>query len=234
MASQTLKPAKPLQDIPPLKEGDRLSRDEFERRYEAMPESTWAQLIEGVVYMSSPVRQEQHGGPHFDLITWMGIYRAYTPGVRGGVSASIRLDMDNEPQPDGVLFVESHRGGSAFIDRQGYVAGSPELAAEISASTLPLDLGAKFKVYRRNEVREYLIWRVEESGFDWYALRDGNYESLPPGVEGLLKSEVFPGLWLDPKALLTADMARVHEVLQQGLRSPEHAQFVARLQAAGS
>jgi len=234
MAIPTLKPPRPAQEIPPLRAGDRLSRDEFERRYEAMPEGTRAELIEGVVLMQSPVRQEQHGFPHFWFITWLGTYWTFTPAVQGGVSSTIRLDMDNEPQPDGVLFVETDRGGNAFIDGDGYIAGSPELGAEISASTVRIDMDSKFKAYRRNEIREYLIWRVEEKTFDWYVLRDSKYESLPLSPERYLKSEAFPGLWLDPAALLRGDKARVYEVLQEGLRSPEHAEFVARLQAAGT
>jgi Uma2 family endonuclease len=193
-----------------------------------------AELIEGVVHMPSPVRQKQHGGPHFRLIGWMGAYPVHTPGVDGGVSSSIRLDMDNEPQPDGVLFIEPERGGHAFIDADGYIAGSPELAAEVSASTTRLDLKTKFKVYRRNEVREYLIWRVAKKRIDWYVVRNGKYEPLPLTREGFLQSEVFPGLWLDAKALVVGDLVRVHQVLQQGLRSREHAQFVTRLQGVGS
>jgi hypothetical protein len=204
-----------------------LSRDEFERRYQAMPEGTRAELIEGVVSMPSPVRQEQHGGPHFDLITWR-TYSVFTPGVRGGTSSTIRLDMDNEPQPDGVLFIEPNRGGNAFIDADGYIAGSPELGAEVSASTGRIDMAGKFTAYRRNEIREHLIWRVEEKTLDWYVLRD-NYEGLQLSREGYLKSETFPGLWLDPAALIRSDKARVHEVLQQGLTSPEPAEFVGRL-----
>jgi hypothetical protein len=199
-----------------------------------MPEGTRAELIEGVVCMGSPVRQEQHGGRHFRLITWLGTYANFTPGVQGGISSTIRLDMDNEPQPDGVLFVEPGCGGNGFIDSDGYIAGSPELGADISASTVRVDRENKLKAYRRNEIREYLIWRVEEKILDWYVLRGAGYEPLPPSPEGCFKSETFPGLWLDAAALIRGDDARVHEVLQQGLRSPEHAEFVARLQAKRS
>jgi Uma2 family endonuclease len=143
----------------------------------------------------------------------MGLYRANTPGVNGGISSSIRLDMDNEPQPDGVLFLDHDRGGHAFIDEEGYIAGAPELAAEVSASTIRLDMTRKLKVYRRNEIREYLIWRVRKKIVNWYALTAGK---------------------LDPEALVNGDLYQVQEVLQQGLRSSEHAQFVARLQTAGS
>jgi Uma2 family endonuclease len=231
MARPTLKPA--FCEIPPLRDGDRLSRDEFERRFDAMPDLKRAELIEGIVYMSSRVPLVQHGEPHLELIGWMGGYQVYTPGVEGGVSPSIRLDMENEPQPDGVLFIQGHCGGQSLIDADGYIVGPPELTAEVSASTIRLDIDTKFNVYRRNKVREYLIWRVDSKEIDWHILRGGNYEPLRPSSEGFLKSEVFPGLWLDPAALVRSNLVRVHEVIQQGLKSPEHAQFVARLQAAG-
>src|SRR5947209_16826646 len=89
-----------LPDPPPLQNGDRLTRAEFERRYDAMPHVKKAELIEGIVFMPSPVRQDQHSGPHFDLIAWLGLYRMSTPGVEGGDNGSLRLDLDNEPQPD--------------------------------------------------------------------------------------------------------------------------------------
>jgi hypothetical protein len=234
MAISTLNVPIQAQEIPPLRAGERLSRDEFERRYQAMPEGTRAELIEGVVYMPSPVRQHQHGFPHFELITWLGTYWMFTPGVQGGVSSTIRLDMDNEPQPDGVLFVEPGCGGNALIDADGYIAGSPELGAEISASTTRVDMESKFQAYRRNEIREYLVWRVAAKTFDWYVLRDSRYEALPLSREGYFKSETFPGLWLDPAALILGDKTRLYLVLQEGLQSTEHAQFVTRLQTAGA
>src|SRR5262245_18475458 len=116
--------------IPPLESGDRLTRAEFERRYDAMPGLKKAELIEGVVYVPSPVCLEQHGEPHCDLLAWMGTYRARTRGVRGGASTTVRLDLDNEPQPDGVLFVDPHCGGQAIIDADGYLAAAPEWAGE--------------------------------------------------------------------------------------------------------
>src|SRR5437763_6954003 len=83
---------------PPLENGDRLTREEFERRYDAMPDLKKAELIEGVVFMPSPVRIRRHSGPHADIGTWAGIYRAHTPGVGIGDNGSVRLDEDNMPQ----------------------------------------------------------------------------------------------------------------------------------------
>jgi hypothetical protein len=211
--------------VPPLQNGDYLTRAEFERRYEAMPHIKKAELLEGVVYMPSPVRLEHHASPHLDLATFLGIYRHFTSGVKGGTGASVRLDIKNELQPDVGLFIV---GGNAWIDENDYINGSPELVGEISASSVKLDLGLRLEVYRRNGVKEYVVWCIDDPAIEWFILRNGQFERLAP-EDGIFKSEAFPGLWIDGPALLRGDHARVHEVLQQGLRSPEHAAFVEEL-----
>lgn len=218
--------------IPPLEPGDRLSRDEFERRYEAMPELTKAELIEGVVYMPSPVRVYRHGKPHADMMGLLFVYRALTPGVETADNTTARLDMDNEPQPDAMLFIEPARGGQVRIRHDDFVEGAPELVAEIASSSVSFDLHTKFHVYRRSGVREYVVWRVLDRAIDWFVLVGSEYQQLTPDNDGRLHSRVFPGLWLDAPALLRGDLARALAVLQQGLASPEHAQFVQRLAAA--
>jgi hypothetical protein len=217
--------------IPPLATGDHLTRDEFERRYEAMPEVKKAELIEGVVYMPSPVRMEQHAAQHADLVGWLSVYRANTPGARVGDNPTLRLDQNNEPQPDAMMMIGPHRGGQATIDAAGYIAGGPELVAEVAASNVSIDRNAKFQVYQRNSVREYVLWRVEDRAIDWFILRGGQYEPLPL-TDGLYRSEVFPGLWLDPAAMVRLDLAAVLTALQRGIATPEHAAFVARLRQA--
>jgi Uma2 family endonuclease len=216
--------------VPPLRAGDRLARPEFERRYEAMPRVTKAELIEGVVYMPSPVSAEDHAEPHFDFITWLGVYRAHTPGVRGGDNGTLRLDWDNEPQPDGYLRLLEQCGGQSRVV-EGYIEGAPELVVEIAASSASYDLHDKLNAYRRNGVREYVVWRVWDQAVDWFVLRDGRYEPLPIGDDGLYKSEVFPGLWLDVRAALAGEAAGVLAVLQQGLASTAHAAYVDKLRA---
>jgi hypothetical protein len=139
--------------VPPLENGDHLTRDEFERRYEAMPHVKKAELIEGVVYMPSAVRLTLHGSPHADLITWLGVYRAGTPGVRVGDNTSVRLDLDNEPQPEALMIVEPGYGGRVKISDDDYVEGAPDLAAEVAASSASIDLNLKFRVYRRKACR---------------------------------------------------------------------------------
>jgi Uma2 family endonuclease len=216
--------------IPPLEPGDRLSRAEFERRYEAMPNLKKAELIEGVVYMPSPVRLRRHGSPHFNIIFWLGLYKAATRGVTGADNTSVRLDLDNEPQPDAVLLIDPDKGGQAKVSLDDYIEKAPELVAEIAASTASYDLHTKLHIYRRNGVREYIVWRVLDGEIDWFVLRDGEFVRLSLEA-GVYRSEVFPGLWLDAAALIRGDLKSVQEVIERGLASSDYAAFVARLNA---
>lgn len=210
--------------IPPLCAGDRLTRDEFERRYAAMPQVKKAELIEGVVYMPSPVTQSRHGGPHARLSTWLGHYVAATPGLDFGDNATVRLDLDNEPQPDLHLRLLPERGGRTRLSAEGYLVGPPELVVEIAASSASYDLHDKLGTYRRSGVREYLVWRVDDGAVDWFVERDGEYQCLLPDAAGVLRSEVFAGLWLDVRALLRDDLQAVLDRLQEGIagRGPRH------------
>jgi hypothetical protein len=215
--------------VPPLENGDRLTRAEFERRYAAMPQNVRAELIEGVVIMASPVRHSMHGAPHADLVSWATFYRAGTPGVLGGADATVRLDLDNEPQPDVYLLIDPARGGKARIDEDDYINGAPEFVGEVAASTVSIDPGPKLNAYRRNGVGEYLGWRVQDAAIDWFVLREGRFDRLLPDGDGITRSVGFPGLWLDTSALLAGDLARVHAVLRDGLADPTHQAFAARL-----
>jgi Uma2 family endonuclease len=213
----------------PLENGDRLTRQEFERRYEAMPWLKKAELIEGVVYMGSPVRQRSHGRPHGFIIGWLAAYVAATPGVDLGDNATIRLDVDNEPQPDALLRIEPEVGGRSRVGEDEYIDGPPELLFEIAASSASYDVHDKLHVYRRNQVQEYAVWRVYDKRIDWWELREGEYLPIEPGEDGILRSKVFPGLWLAMPALLEGKLAEVLATVQKGLASEEHAAFVARL-----
>jgi len=181
--------------------------------------------------MPSPVSNEGHSSPHFDLTTVLGVYRSQTPGVQGGDNGKLLLDLDNELQPDTFLRILPHYGGQS-ADRDDYIVGAPELVAEITASTASYDVHDKLRAYRRNGVCEYVVWRVWDGEFDWFVLRQGTYVPLEPASGGVYHSEIFPGLWLDTAALLAGDLARAIAVVQQGLASSEHADFVARLQQA--
>jgi Uma2 family endonuclease len=236
MATAPILQAEPArrEQVPPLMNGDRLTRAEFERRYDATPGIKKAELIEGVVYVPSPVTHDQHGKQHFNLNGWLTYYCALTPGVEGGCESSIRLDWDNEPQPEGFLRILTTHGGRTKITEDGYLVGAPELIAEVTASSASFDLHAKLNAYRRNGVREYIVWRVLDRQIDWFVLIQGKYERLPLESGGLYKSREFPGLWLDAAAIIRGDMATVMKVLQQGLESPQHAEFVATLERAAA
>ena len=190
--------------IPPLENGDRLSRDEFERRYVAMPENVRAELIEGIVYMASPVRFEAHAQPHGRMVTWLGNHADTHPGVLLGVDATVRLDAHNEPQPDAFLRYEA--GRSRLLD-DDYIEGAPELVLEISASTASRDLHVKKEVYGRAGALEYITWRVRDGELDWFILRNDAFESLDPGSDGITESEAFPGLRMNVKELLAGNYA---------------------------
>ena len=144
--------------ILPLENGDRLTRIEFERRYTAMPQLKKAELIEGIVHMGSPVRAKSHGQPHAAIMAMLSVYWVATPGVSLLDNVTVRLDLDNEPQPDALLRIES--GGRSIVSDDDYLEGAPELIAEIAASSAAYDLYDKKQVYRRNGVQEYIIWQV--------------------------------------------------------------------------
>ena len=214
---------------PPLSAGDRLSRVEFERRYEARTDIKKAELIEGVVYIPSPVRLD-HAQLHGNIILWLGIYRINTLGTYAADNATVRLDLDNEVQPDALLRLEESLGGHALVTTDNYLENAPELVVEVAGTSASYDLHAKLNVYRRNGVQEYLVLLAYEGEIRWYALREGVYERLEPDENGVLKSEVFPGLWLDAEHFWQDDMASVLAVLQEGVASQAHADFATRLQ----
>lgn len=213
----------------PLESGDRLTRREFERRYDAMPNLKKAELIEGVVYMPSPVRTKNHGIPHGHIILWIGTYSAATAGTNFADNATLRLDPDNEPQPDISLWIDENCGGHSSISEDDYLEGGPELIIEIAASSASYDSHEKLKIYRRNGIQEYIIWSVYDRAIDWYSLQDEEYVRLTPDSEGVIESRFFAGLRLNIEAMLSGDLAKVLEDLQEGISSAEHENFVQTL-----
>jgi Uma2 family endonuclease len=195
-----------------------------------MPEVNDAELIEGIVYMPSPVSFGRHSAPHFDLIGWLSTYRMLTPGIRGGDNGTLGLDDLNAPQPDAFLIILPSHGGQVRIDANDYVVGSPELIAEVAGTSAAIDLHEKKTAYLRNGVREYIVWRVFDRVIDWFAAREGRFEPLAPGPGGRLESRVLGGLWLDPEALIGGDMLSVDRTARMGIASPEHVDFVRKLQ----
>lgn len=205
---------------PPLASGDRLTLPEFERRYTAASLEK-AELIEGIVYVASPLRFGPHAEPHSRLTTWLGTYAAFTaPYVTAGIEPTLRLDNDNEPQPDAILRLDERYGGQSTLTPEGYLGGAPELVAEIAASSVAIDHGDKKKAYRRNGIQEYIIWNAYDNQLEWLKLVDGLYQPLPETTDGILRSAVFPGLWLAVEDLLNSNMIAVLNTLQAGLQAP--------------
>lgn len=218
--------------VPVLRAGDKLTRDEFERRYAAMPAVKKAELIDGVVYMGSPVRYRQHGRPEHVLAAWLAFYESHTPGLEAAHNSTLRLDLDNEAQPDLLLRLPEHAGGRSRVVPDGYLEGAPELVIEVAASSTSHDLHQKLGAYRRNGVPEYLVYRVEDGEVDWFQLEGGTYVRQSPDQQGCLHSRVFPGLCLDVAALLRDDIGTLQRTIDRAIGTPEHAAFVLRLAGA--
>ena len=208
---------------PKLINGDRLSLAEFNYLYKNSPHIRRAELIEGVVYVASPVYLP-HGYAQADIIGVLYTYSVHTPHTVCVGEQSVELDGDNAVQPDSALWIED-----AVDESGGIVVGSPTLVVEVASSTRSYDLGAKKRVYRRNKVQEYLVLSAFEKKVFWFRWVDGVYVEIEPDEDGVYKSEVFPGLWLDSMAFWERDGMALMEVLQAGIKSAEHAQFVETL-----
>ncbi|HVA50267.1 MAG TPA: Uma2 family endonuclease [Pirellulales bacterium] len=216
------------QRVAPLMAGDQLTRDEFLRRWEADPSIKLAELIEGTVYMPSPVSAE-HGDMDGDVGGWLSTYKAATPRTASGRNTTSFL-LDDTPQPDLNLRLLPEYGGSSWVEDK-FLHGTPELLAEVAVSTASYDLHQKFRLYQSAGIPEYLAVVVFEQEIRWHMLVDGRYQLLSPDADGLYRSRIFPGLWLDGNALLSGNLRQVLDRLQEGLRSAEHERFVAQLAA---
>ena len=228
-ASRLTRPPSKESTLPPLEPGDHLDQETFHRRYEAMPEDFRAELIGGIVFMPSPVSRP-HGRTHSLVIRWLGAYEDATPGVEVLDNATNILDEESEPQPDSCLFILPEKGGQVR-DVGGYVTGAPEWMGEIAYSTDAIDLHLKKGDYERAGVKEYTVVALRQAKVFWFIARRGKFKELALGRDGVFRSEVLPGLWLDPGALLRHDSRRLLAVLRHGLATPEHAAFVAKLAA---
>ena len=213
--------------LPPLENGDHLDQKTFHARYEAMPAGTRAELIGGIVYMASPLKCP-HGEMHPRVSHWLIAYRDASPGTKLFDNTTNILGEKSEPQPDLCLLIAPDKGGQTRME-DDYIVGAPELIVEIASSTEAIDLHRKRRDYQQAGVREYVVMALRQNRVFWFALRNGQFAELALGDDGIYRSEVFPGLWLDPAAMLRLDAPRILEVLQQGLATPEHAAFVARL-----
>lgn len=216
------------QRVPPLMAGDQLSREEFLRRWEAHPRIKLAELIAGTVYMPSPVSVD-HGGMDGDVGGWLSTYKAFTPGTASERNTT-SIMLDDTPQPDLNLRLLPEYGGGSWVEGK-YLHGVPELVAEVCASTASYDLHQKYVLYESAGVPEYLAVVVFEQEIRWHIFVDGRYQRLSADADGLYRSPIFPGLWLDGQALLAGNLRQVLDRLQEGLSSPEHSRFVAELAA---
>ncbi|MBV8078512.1 MAG: Uma2 family endonuclease [Planctomycetaceae bacterium] len=215
---------------PPLSDGQRLDRATFHERYEAMPPEFRAELIGGVVHvMTSPLRR-RHGAVSARAALWLGMYSARTPGVQVFHDASTLLDDEAEPQPDLSMRIAPEFGGQTH-DVGKYIGGAPELIVEVSDTSRAIDLGPKLADYERAGILEYVVVALDPDDVFWHVRRGDRFVRVAPDPDGLHRSEVFPGLWLDPRALLVDDTAALLAALERGLATPEHGAYVARLDA---
>lgn len=218
-------------DTERLEQGEELTQPEFHRRYEMLPDLRKAELIDGTVFMESPTRYRAHSRPQADILHWLKTYSLATPGTIALGNVTLILDHRNELEPDGVLLVSPDHGGQCTVDSRDYLHGGPELVVEVSASTVARDYGRKLGVYLRHKVRELLIWRTGEGILDWFVLRGVDYELKQPDPNRTLRSEVFPGLWLDVESVLAGNLTAVLAQLQHGIDSDEHRAFADQLAA---
>jgi hypothetical protein len=211
-----------------LQTGDRMTREEFHRIYVQSPKSFKAELVRGIVYVASPLKR-RHGTMHPALATLFYTYQGHTPGVETGDNTTILLGEEGEPQPDLYLRILPEFGGQSQTTRDDYVQGAPELLTEIAGSSRAIDLHDKRHDYRQYGVREYLVVILKEKTIRWFDLRAD--QELQPDADGVFRLRCFPGLWMNANALFAGDFGRLMTTLNEGLVTPEHADFVKRLAA---
>jgi hypothetical protein len=217
--------------MPLLENGDKLTQEEFLRRWEAAPLLKRAELLGGEVFMPSPVSPE-HGEREGDVGTWLGVYRLATPGLALGHNTSLLVPSD-VPQPDTYLRVLPEYGGKARAEKK-VLRGAPELIVEVCAWSAAYDLNRKFEIYQSAGVVEYVTVLLFEREVRWHVREGERLVVMAPDSDGIHRSHVFPGLWLDGSALLASDIERVIAVLQDGIASPQHQAFVDELKSRKS
>lgn len=221
MAPQLIEPAT-------LTTGEKMDRTEFLCCWEALPELKLAELIEGVVFVASPVSLD-HGKWDSRIISWLDHYAIATPGCETGNNTAWWM-LESAPQPDAHLRIRPERGGQSSLSPDArYPTGAPELAVEICLPSTEVDFGFKLRLYLRAGVREYITVELFQKRIIWRVLRDGAYYELAPDADGIVRSIVFPGLWLNVDAFWRNDGARMLATLEAGIESPKHKEFVARL-----
>lgn len=219
--------------IPPLENGDRLTREEFHRRYEAMPKNVKAELIKGIVYMASPVSLSKNGVPHARIMGFLSGYQMATKGLDLVDNVTYVADRNYEPQPDGVLRIHENYGGNSWKNESDYLEGAPELIVEVASSSVSYDLYDKLEIYERKRVQEYIVWRVLDRQIDWFGLTKGKYAKFRSNRTSMIESRVFPGLRLNVAAMLEDDTQTVLKDLRAGMAGRKYAAFVKKLEKRG-
>ena len=214
----------------PFDNGDEMDQPTFHALYETTPEGFRAELIEGVVYFKMPV-QLNHGRPQAKMATWISIYSAETPETDVGVAPTLKLGLTSEPEPDACLFLSPEGGGNCEIDEEDYLLGPPELVVEIANTTKATDLGRKKRDYERAGVKEYIVVMPSELKVIWFHRQKDRFVNLLPSSDGCIRSICFPGLWLKSDEVFSKSASAILRTLRLGLASPEHAAFVAKLNA---
>jgi Uma2 family endonuclease len=210
-----------------LENGDHLTQPVFHQRYQDHPEDRKFELVGGIVYMASPTRGP-HGLYHSELNLVLALYKASAPGVEVADNITVILGPNSEPQPDLLLRLTTECGGQSHYNGEQYLVGPPELVVEIAHSTVAIDMNAKREDYLAAGVQEYLVLCIEEQEIHWWHFP--SKRKLKPGKDGLWKSRVFPGLWVDGPALLRRDSQQLVATLQRGLASTDHVNFAQQLQ----
>jgi Uma2 family endonuclease len=220
--------ARPTRTLPPLQNGDQLDQPTFHARYEAMPKGFRAELIGGIVYMPSPQKMP-HSAAQQLVARWLDEYAEATPGTTPLLNNTCILGPESEPEPDACLFITPGYGGQVTVDKDKYLRGAPELIVEVSWSTESIDLHRKKQDYQQAGVREYVVLALWTQQVFWFVRQRGRFQEVALPADGMFRSREFPGLWLDAEAILDNQRRGVLEAQEQGLATPEHAAFVARL-----
>jgi Uma2 family endonuclease len=211
-----------------LESGDVMDQPTFHEIYSHMPENFRAELIDGVVYVASPLKRP-HSRSSFLLISVLGQYEAQTPGVSGEECVTVILSDHAEVQPDILLRIEETFGGESYFTEDEFLTGAPELVIEVSQSSRSIDLNHKRKLYRENGIIEYLVIDLQKDTIRWFDLQLN--QELQTEPDGIYRIRTFPGLWIDSSAVFDQNLARLITTLNLGLSSQEHAEFVSRLES---
>ena len=193
-----------------------------------MPEDTRAELIGEIVRLGAR-RTAAQGETSAEALAWLGCYEAATPGVQGLGRVTILLSNYSELEPNACLLLPPSCGGRTW-EEDGYLAGPPEFVVDVAGHDEGYYLNEKCHDYEQAQVREYVVAIVGQNPrVVWFHHTGRGFEELSVSACGEFRSQVFPGLWLDPVALLQLDTGGVQAALERGLASPKQAEFVQSL-----